>query len=86
MTRNCACGEPGEALRRRYRVQWARLLARVFQVDLTKCDVCAGLMKVTAALTESAAIRKYLDHVGLPSRAPPICAALQRHLEFHEAA
>ena len=71
---------------RRYRVQWARLLARVFQVDLTKCNACAGLMKVTAALTESAAIRKYLDHVGLPSRAPPICAAPQRHLEFHEAA
>ena len=47
---------------------------------------CAGLMKVTAALTESAAIRKYLDPVGLPSRAPPICAAPQRHLEFHEAA
>ena len=71
---------------RRYRVQWARLLARVFQVDLTKCNACAGLMKVTAALTESAAIRKYLDHVGLPSRAPPICAVPQRHLEFHEAA
>jgi hypothetical protein len=43
-------------------------------------------MKVTAALTESASIRKYLDHVGLPSRAPLICAVPQRHLEFHEAA
>ena len=86
MIPDCACGEPGEAPRHRYRVQWARLLARVFQVDLTKCDACAGLMKVTAALTGSAAIRKYLDHVGLPSRAPPICAAPQRHLEFHEAA
>ena len=50
------------------------------------CDACGGPMKVIAALTEPDAIRKYLDHVGLPSRAPPISPARQRHLEFDEAA
>ena len=78
--------EPSDTPRRRHRVEWARLLARVFQVDVTKCDACGGPMKVIAALTDPSAIRKYLDHVGLPSRAPPISPAHQRHLEFDEAA
>ena len=43
-------------------------------------------MKVIAAPTDPSAIRKYLDRVGLPSRAPPISPAHQRHLEFHETA
>jgi len=75
-----------EAPPRRHRVEWARLLARVFQVDVTTCDACGGHMKVIAALTDPSAIRKYLDHVGLPSRAPPLSPAHQRHLEFDEAA
>jgi len=51
-----------------------------------KCDACGGPMRIIAALTEPDAIRKYLDHVGLPSRAPPISPARQRHLGFDEAA
>ena len=53
---------------------------------VTKCDACGGPMKIIAALTEPDIIRKYLDHVGLPSRAPPISPAHQRPLEFDEAA
>jgi len=47
-----------EAPPRRHRVEWARLLARVFQVDVTTCDACGGHMKVIAALTDPSAIRK----------------------------
>ena len=83
---DCGCGQPSEAPRHRHRVEWARLLARVFQMDVMTCDACGGPMKVIAALTEPDAIRKYLDHVGLPSPAPPISPARQRHLEFDEAA
>ena len=71
---------------RRHRVEWAKLLKRVFQYDVTVCPSCGGEMKVIAALTEPGPIRKFLDHVGLPSRAPPLSPARQRHLEFDEAA
>ena len=43
-------------------------------------------MKIIAALTETGAIGRFLDHVDLPSRAPPIWPAQQRHIEFEEAA
>ena len=80
------CGG-GEASRRRHRVEWARLLARVFQVDVTTCDACGGSMKIIAALTEPGAIQRYLDGVGLPARAPPIAPAQpHRQLEFDDAA
>ena len=70
----------------RHRVAWAKLLRRVFEVEVTKCDACGGPMKIIAALTELGAIRKYLDHVGLPARAPPITPARQHPFEFDEAA
>ena len=65
--------DPGDASTvgvRRHRVEWAKLLRRVFQFDVTKCDACGGPMKGIAALTERGAIRKYLDHVGLPCPRP----------------
>jgi len=79
-------GQAGEVPRHRHRVEWARLLARVFQVDVLECDACGGPMRVIAALTVPDAIHRYLDHVGLPSRAPPISPARQRRLGFDEAA
>jgi len=57
---------------RRHRLSWAVLLARVFQFDLTVCDQCGGRMKIVAAVTDKGSIRKYLEGVGLPARAPPI--------------
>jgi hypothetical protein len=43
-------------------------------------------MKILAALTDPGASRKYLDHVGLPSRSPPLGPAGQRRLAFGEVA
>ena len=65
-----------------WQAEWARLLRRVFQFDVTKCDACGGPIKrprvsVIAALTEPGAIGQYLDHVGLPAGAPPITPARQ---------
>jgi hypothetical protein len=62
----------GAAGRRAQRVCWAKLLARVFQYDVTVCPSCSGHVKVIAALTEPAAIQAFLTAVGLPPRAPPI--------------
>ena len=60
---------------RRHRVAWADLLRRVFRIDVTECPACGGRMKIIAALTEPRSIQRYLEGVGLPSRAPPIAPA-----------
>ena len=60
---------------RRHRLAWADLLRRVFRIDVTQCPACGGRMKIVAALTEPRSIQRYLEGVGLPSRAPPIAPA-----------
>ena len=71
--------------KRAHRLAWARLLARVFLLDVTVCPACGGSMKIVAALTDPASVRTYLDGVGLPARAPPVAPARpdpQHELEF----
>lgn len=69
-----------------YRLSWARLLARVFRIDVTVCPHCGGKMKIIAALTEPASIRAYLDGVGLDSHPPPVAPARpQPQTEFEYA-
>ncbi len=81
------CGPADNPGRHRHRVEWARLLARVFQIEVTVCPACGGTMKIIAALTDGASVRRYLAGVGLPSRAPPIAPArIDRQLEFDDAA
>ena len=54
---------------------WAELLHRVFSVDVLECPKCSGRMRILAAINPPEAIRKILDCLGIPSRAPPIAAA-----------
>jgi len=53
------------------RISWGRLLKRVFGIDIEHCLHCGGTLKIVAAILESGAITKILDHLGLPARAPP---------------
>jgi hypothetical protein len=53
------------------RMSWARLLKRVFDIDLEHCPQCGGDFKIIAAIEEPAVIVKILTHLGLPARAPP---------------
>jgi hypothetical protein len=61
------------------RISWARLLKRVFDIDIAQCSSCGGKGKVIAAILESAVIRKILAHLKIsteppkiyPARAPP---------------
>jgi hypothetical protein len=53
------------------RISWARLLKRVFDIDIEHCPHCGGVLKIIAAILEKAAITKILDHLGLPAWAPP---------------
>jgi hypothetical protein len=52
------------------RLPWAVLLKRVFLTDALTCPKCQGRMKILAAVTKPDAIRKILDHLGIPSEAP----------------
>jgi len=63
-------GPPG-----RHRLSWAKLLARVFRIDVSVCPNCGGPMRLIAALTEPASIKRCLQGMRLSWRAPPIAPA-----------
>ena len=54
------------------RLPWAVLLRRVFLVDALECPRCGGRMKIIAAVTKPASVRRILQHLGLPSEAPEL--------------
>jgi len=45
-------------------------------VDVLECDRCSGPMRILAAIHPPEAVRKILECLGLPSRAPPIARAV----------
>jgi len=56
-------------------MSWARLLKRVFEIDIEHCLQCGGPLKIIAAIEDSTVIAKILSHLGLPARAPPRSSA-----------
>ncbi|MPZ41943.1 MAG: hypothetical protein GEV05_00805 [Betaproteobacteria bacterium] len=68
--------EPAEVRpRRAARMSWARLLKRVFEIDVEHCPHCDGALKIIAAIEKSAVIVRILTHLGKATRAPPRCPA-----------
>jgi len=53
------------------RMSWARLLKRVFDIDIERCPNCGSALKIIAAIEDSPVIVRILTHLGLPTRAPP---------------
>jgi len=53
------------------RLSWAKLLKRVFEIDMAHCPNCGGELKIIAAILEQPVIEKILTHLGLEARAPP---------------
>ena len=51
-------------------------MKRVFATDALKCDCCGGRMRILCAVNPPDAIRKILDCLGMPIRAPPTAPAL----------
>lgn len=57
------------------RISWARLLKRVFEIDISTCSVCRGNVKVIAAILDQTVIRKILESLRLPVEPPKIALA-----------
>ena len=57
------------------RISWAKLLSRVFALDMSNCEHCGGDMKAISAVMKQDVVVKVLTHLGLPARAPPISAS-----------
>jgi hypothetical protein len=72
--------KPNHCHQRNY--SWAELLKMVFEIDVLKCPKCGGRMRILCAINPPDAIRKILDCLGLPSRAPPIYPAVQEEYYF----
>src|SRR5262249_59564235 len=53
------------------RMSCARLLKRVFDVDVEHCPNCGGALKIIAAIDDPPVIVKILSHLGLSTRGPP---------------
>jgi hypothetical protein len=75
-----AC-EASCAHHRPVRLSWARLLMRVFDLDLEHCPNCGGELKIIAAILETPVIEKILTHLGLQARAPPRAPARGQALQ-----
>jgi len=68
----------------RARMSWARLLKRVFDLDVERCGQCGGKMRIITAIEEPAVIERILTHLGLSAQPPPRAPA--RRVELFQAA
>ena len=61
------------------RMSWARLLKRVFDIDIEHCPNCGGALKIIAAIEDPAVIAKILTHLELTRPRPaPLTGAATR--------
>ena len=66
------------------RISWARLLKRVFAIDMEHCPQCGGSLTIIATIVDPTVIAKILSHLGLSARTPPRSPA--RHFALIQTA
>jgi len=66
---------------RSVRLSWAKLLERVFEIDMAHCPNCGGELNIIAAIMEQPVIEKILTHLGLQAWAPPRAPARRPQLQ-----
>ena len=65
------------------RWSWARLLGRVFDLDMDTCPLCRhGSLRIMAAITQEAVITRLLRHLKRAAVPPPIAPARARQVTF----
>jgi hypothetical protein len=73
--------------RRRCSASWARLIAKVYQVDPLLCVRCGQRMSILAFVSDQHSINRILDHLGLRAPLqdkPPPAREILRHAEQGE--
>ena len=61
---------------------WSELMKRVFAADVLACHLCGGRLCILATIRPPETTRKILEHLGLPSRPPPLAPAALQELPF----
>jgi hypothetical protein len=65
------------------RWSWARLLQRVFALDMARCPFCPrGTLRLIAVITQGEVIRKILRHLKLAADPPSIAPARTRQAPY----
>jgi hypothetical protein len=72
--------DPPERHGRNY--TWSELMKRVFAADVLACIHCGGRLRILTTIRAPEVTRKILDHLGLPSRPPPLATAISQELPF----
>jgi len=54
---------------------WAKMLARIFSIDILTCPRCQSKRQMISWITESQAIKDILDSLGMPTAPPEIAKA-----------
>jgi hypothetical protein len=62
---------PAPPSRKAFRTAWAQLLKRVWRGDVTRCPKCGGTARILSAVLLYKAIKKILEHLGIPWPRPP---------------
>ena len=50
---------------KRYRLDWASLLSRIFAIDVMTCAQCKGKLRIVAKVDNPDAVAAMLRHLGL---------------------
>jgi hypothetical protein len=65
------------------RFDWARLLKRVFAIDMERCPQCQqGTLRIISAITYQPILRRILTHLKLAADPPPIAPARLEQEQF----
>jgi hypothetical protein len=75
-------GEGGEKCKDSRYIDWAMLLKKVFQIDITICPKCQGKLRIISVINEKSIIKQILDHMGLGSDPPTSVPVLVYENDF----
>jgi hypothetical protein len=58
------------------RLCWAMLIARIYETMPLSCPRCQAPMRIISFITQPDVITRILDHIGQPTRPPPLAPAV----------
>jgi len=74
--------KPADAAEQQRNYTCPELMKRVFAADVVACMHCGGRLRILTTIRPPEITRKILDHLGLPSRPPPVYPATSQGLPF----